>query len=90
MKDKVIGETSAFAVASLFSSLFAIVPLFSACCSSPFSVILPSVFAIVFGIIALRDIKIKKFKGKIYAVSGIILGILEISIVILGIIGIFE
>jgi hypothetical protein len=90
MKDKTIGETSLFAFVSFLSSFFATIWLFLMCCSSPFLIIFPPIIAITFGIIALHDIKIKKFKGRIYAILGIIFGILEISLIMLGLIGIMS
>ena len=90
MKNKIIGKTSLYAFVGFLSSLIAPIWLFSACCPSSLLIIFPPVLGIVFGIIALRDIKLKKFHGKIYAVLGIIFGTLEISIVLLGLIGILS
>ena len=78
---KAIKGTSGFAFLSFFLGLFSIYD-FIALIGPDWLCPITSLLAILFGIISLRDIKIKNYKGKSFAILGIILGILELVIYI--------
>ena len=78
---KVIKETSGFAVLS-FSLVFFSIFSFLCLIGPDWLPIITSLFAILFGIITLHDIKRKNYEGKSFAILGIIFGILEIALYI--------
>lgn len=95
MKEKitsyeVIKKTSGFALLSFFLSLFNFFLLLSCWTCPDWLFILTPILIIFFGIISLRDIKRKKFRGKIFAVVGIIFGILELALVLFSLLSYYE
>ena len=79
---KIIKETSGFALLSSFLGLFS----FYTCVvlvGPDWLPIITSLFAILFGMISLYDIKRKNYKGRSFAIFGIIFGILELALYIL-------
>lgn len=78
---KVIKETSGFALLSFFLGLFSIFS-FIGLIGPDWLPIITSLFAILFGMISLHDIKRKNYEGKLFAILGIIFGILELALYI--------
>ena len=78
---KAIKRTSGFAFLSFFLSLFSIYDFITLIGPDWLCPITP-LFAILFGIVSLRDIKRKNYGGKLFAILGIAFGVLELVIYI--------
>lgn len=71
-----MAEASGFAITSLILGILSI-PIISRAFCFVFAIL-----AIIFGITSLNEIKIKKFKGKAMAITGIILGAISIILAV--------